>query len=165
MIIFETRLREIINLLPTLSDGSKVRHGNGTIDELNKFLTIPESIAKYPLIWLVTGKTNGNLNEISKVTRKTTLIIATKSIMQNELNNVILEKVLQENLSLIFDWLMIALSESGISHIIGNKFDYEFVPNYSINNNNNGIIDIWDAIELDLELSINDKKCINKINF
>lgn len=165
MIIFETRLREIVDLLPTLSDGSKVRHENGTIDVLNKFLTIPESQSKYPLIWLVTGKTDGNLNEKSKVTRKTTLIIATKSEMQNQLNGAIFDTVLAGNLSIIFDRLLIAFSESGISQIIDNKFSYEFIPNYSIFNNKNGIIDIWDAIELNLELSINDRKCINKINF
>lgn len=162
MIIFETRLREIIDLLPTLSDGSKVRHENGTIDVLNKFLTIPDNRSKYPLIWLITGKTNGNLNEKSKITRKTRLIIATKSVMQNELNGAIFDNVLQENLSIIFEWLLTAFIKSGITQIVDNKYDYEFKPNYSIFNNENGVIDVWDAIELNLELSMNDKICINK---
>jgi hypothetical protein len=165
MIIFETRLREIIDLLPVLSDGSKVRHDNGTIDVLNKFLTIPESQSKYPLIWLVAGKNDGNINEKSKITRKTRLIIATKSSNANELNGAIYEKDYAKNLSLIFDWLLIALAESGISQIVDNKYSYEFAPDYSIFDNKNGIIDVWNAIVLDLELEINDRPCINKINY
>lgn len=164
MIIFETRLQEIVNLLPVLSDGSKVRYDWGTIDKLNQYLTVIENKSKYPLIWLLESK-NNRTSKVNSIERKATIVIATKSVKPSEFNNYIFKKDFIDNLSIICDNLITAFYKSGISYIKDDAYTYEFKENYSILDNGNGVIDIWNVIVLEADIVINDK-CINqKIKF
>ena len=161
MIIFETRLQEIVNLLPVLSDGSKVRYDWGTIDKLNQYLTVIENKSKYPLIWLLESK-NNRTSKVNSIERKATIVIATKSVKPSEFNNYIFKKDFIDNLSIICDNLITAFYKSGISYIKDGAYSYEFKENYSILDNGNGVIDIWNVIVLEADIVINDK-CINQI--
>jgi hypothetical protein len=44
---------------------------------------------------------------------------------------------------------------------VNSKVDKELKPNYSINDNGKGLVTIWNAIVLDLEIELTDN-CINK---
>lgn len=161
MIIFETRLREIIDLLPVLSDNSKVRYNWGTIDKLNQYLTVTDNKSKYPLIWLLKEK-NYRRSKVNKIERKTKLVIATKSVTPNEFNDYIFKKDFIDNLNIICDNLITAFYKSGISYIKDDAYSYEFEENFSILDNGNGVVDIWNVIVFEADIVINDK-CINKI--
>ncbi len=54
--------------------------------------------------------------------------------------------------------------QSGISQIVSNEIERKFLPNFSVRENN-GEVDIWNVISLDLELAISDNSCINEIFF
>ena len=81
MIVFEEKLRELVALMPNNvnANGSfDIRYDWGTIDVLNKFLVLKESVSKYPLIWLVTSKDTDDLLR-NRVTRNARFVIATRS--------------------------------------------------------------------------------------
>ena len=78
MIVFEEKLRELVALMPQWNDTHTVRYDWGTIDVLNKFLLLKESVSKYPLIWLVTSKDTDDLLR-NRVTRNARFVIATRS--------------------------------------------------------------------------------------
>ena len=80
MIVFEEKLRELVALMPNNvnANGSfDIRYDWGTIDVLNKFLVLKESVSKYPLIWLVTSKDTDDLLR-NRVTRNARFVIATR---------------------------------------------------------------------------------------
>ena len=170
MIVFEERLGELVELLPDLTDASgntfDIRYNWGTIDVLNKFLLLKESQSKYPLIWLSTEQDDShNLNE-PFVKRTARIIIATRSDKQDEFNPFIYETDYKLILQPIADWLVQALQQSGASILNGNTFRSRRVPNFSINNNGNQVIDVWNAIVIDAEITFNNiTNCLNTINF
>ena len=56
--------------------------------------------------------------------------------------------------------LIKALRRSGISTIIDDVYNSEFVPNYSFEDSEGGLVDIWNAIVLNLEISfVTDYQC------
>lgn len=161
MIIFEEKMRELIELLPLLSDSSKVRYEWGTIDVLNKYLTIIDKKSKYPLIWLLTGKSEHNILS-SEITRNAKIVIATKSTNVNELNNFQYQNDYKNNLLIIEKWLITLFQKSGITKIEKNSYTNEISPNYSIITKENGVIDIWNAIIIEAKIIMKTNRCINQ---
>jgi len=158
--VFEEKFRELVPLLPDLSDGSKVRYEWGTIDVLNKYLTIIDNKSKYPLIWLVTGKSDG-FTQKQKIERKCRFIIATKSTDPNELNFFQYQKDFKDNLYVILDWFISLLQKSGITIIDDNEYSHEMMPNFSIQTKDNGILDIWNAINFECDITMLTDRCVN----
>jgi hypothetical protein len=56
--------------------------------------------------------------------------------------------------------LIKALRMSGISQIVNEVYNSEYKPNYSFNDSEGGLVDIWNAIELTIEISFDtDYQC------
>jgi len=171
MIVFEEQLERIVNILPSITDATSVvfpmNYNWGTIEVLNKFLLLPSEQSKYPLIWLVTGSDRNDKREPS-VTRKSRIIIATRSLNVNELNPFQYQNDFKVILQPIADNLLKALQLSGISRYDDRDFTSERVPNYSVTYRENqddktktNQIDIWNAIVLDIDLTFyNITNCI-----
>jgi hypothetical protein len=161
MIVFEEKLRELIALLPQTADGFTVRYDWGTLDVLNKFLLLPESRAKYPLIWLVSGSDTDNFTNKTN-TRRVSLVIATASNDVDQFNEMQYKTDYVNILLPIYEDLHTVLVKSGITILINDEITKELVPNFSFNRNEKGLIDIWNALFLNLEIVFDSKKCINK---
>jgi hypothetical protein len=171
MIVFEEQLERIVNILPSITDATSVvfpmNFGDGTIEELNKFLLLPSNQSKYPLIWLTIGKNQHDEREPS-VTRQARIIIATRSLNSNEFNSFQRKNDLDVILMPIANNLLKALQLSGISRYNDRDFTSEFLPNYSVTYREENEdkskaqqIDVWNALQLDLNITFyNVTNCI-----
>lgn len=153
MIVFEEKMRDLITLMPKWANTHPIRYDWGTIDVLNKFLILKESVSKYPLIWLVTSKDTDDLLR-NRVTRKARFIIATRSNDVEGFNNQQYQTDYLNILIPTYNNLITLLNSSGISKIVGSTIDKEMIPNYSFNDNGKGLITIWNAIVLDIEIEL-----------
>ena len=168
MIVFEERLGELVDVLPphintATATEFPIKYGWGTQDELNKYLALPRQDSPYPLIWLINGTDKENLSA-HEVRRQTQLLIATVSDKQSEMNPFIYQIDYKDVLVPVLENLIQCFTQSGISQIVRNEIERKFLPNFSVRENN-GEIDIWNVISLDLELAISDNSCINEIFF
>jgi hypothetical protein len=165
MIVFEEKIRELIDVLPHLENenGSfPIRYDWGTQDVLNKFLILKENVSKYPLIWLVTGlDTHDYISET--ITRKSRFVIATNSKDKEQFNEYQYQNDYSKILIPVYQNLITLLERSGITTIINQSINFELKPNYSVNDNGNGLITTWNALVVDVEIQINLKKCQNKL--
>lgn len=153
MIVFEEKLRELVALMPQWNDTHTVRYDWGTIDVLNKFLILKESVSKYPLIWLVTSKDTDDLLR-NRVTRNARFVIATRSNDTDGFNAQQYQTDYKEVLIPVYNDFITLLESSGITKIVGSTIDKELKPNFSLNDNGKGLITIWNALVLDLEIEI-----------
>lgn len=167
MIVFEERLGELFDLLPVVTDANdnefKPTFMWGTQDVLNKYLTLPMEQSKYPLIWLVNGEDNYDSMK-PNIRRETRLVIAMRSDKVDEFNPFIYETDYKMILNPVLDNVLTALQNSTISFFYDREFTVQRLPNYSVNNNGNGMIDIWNAIVLDCSIDINNQ-CLLPIKF
>jgi len=163
MIVFEEKIRELVALLPAHVDGSgtyPIRYDWGTVDVLNKFLVLPENVSKYPLIWLTNGRDTDD-TVWNTVTRNARLVIATRSTSVDKFNEFQVKNDYNNILIPVYQNFITVLEKSGICVIIDQKVDKELSPNYSVNDNGNGLITTWNALVIDLEIRIEGNKCIN----
>jgi hypothetical protein len=163
MIVFEEKLRELIALMPSNINANgefPIRYDWGTIDVLNKFLILKENVSKYPLIWLVTSKDTDDLLR-NRVTRNARLVIATRSNDVDGFNKKQYQTDYTNILIPVYNDFITLLNSSGVSKIVNSKVEKELKPNYSINDNGKGLVTIWNAIVLDLEIELTNN-CINK---
>ncbi len=166
MISFEESIRELVKQMPDFVDGNgsfPIRYDWGTIDVLNKFLLLKESVSKYPLIWLVTGtRTQDRVR--NTVSSKARFIIATRSNKVDEFNEFQYQTDYTKILIPVYENLIKVLDRSSISTITGDDHDCEFAPNYSFNNKD-GLITIWNALSVDIEVKIDGNYCLNTVKF
>jgi len=164
MIVFEEKLRELVALMPKWNDTHDVRYDWGTIDVLNKFLILKESKSKYPLIWLVTSKDTDDLLR-NRVTRQARFVIATRSNDVDAFNSTQYQTDYKSVLIPVYNDFITVLNSSGISKIVGSTIDKELKPNYSVNDNGKGLVTIWNALVLDLEIELIDGCIKENIKF
>ncbi len=163
MISFEEKIRELVKQMPDFVDGNgtfPIRYDWGTIDVLNKFLLLKENVSKYPLIWLVTGSRTQDVIR-NTVTSKARFIIATRSNKVDEFNEFQYQTDYIKILVPTYENFIKLLTRSGISRLIGDTNECEIVPNYSFNNKD-GLITIWNAISVDIEIEISGNQCIKQ---
>ena len=164
MIVFEEKIRELVALMPQWNSTHAVRYDWGTIDVLNKFLVLKESVSKYPLIWLVTSKDTDDLLR-NRVTRNARFVIATRSNDVDGFNYKQYQTDYKEVLIPVYKDFVTLLNSSGITKIVGSTIDKELKPNFSLNDNGKGLVTIWNAIILDLEVEIIDGCIKHNIKF
>jgi len=164
MIVFEEKLRELVALMPKWNGTHDVRYDWGTIDVLNKFLVLKESKSKYPLIWLVTSKDTDDLLR-NRVTRQARFVIATRSNDVDSFNAKQYQTDYKEILIPVYNDFITVLNSSGISKIVGSTIDKELKPNYSVNDNGKGLVTIWNALVLDIEVELTNGCIIENIKF
>jgi len=164
MIIFEEKLRELIALMPpitTANGSSSVRYDWGTEEVLNKFLVLKSTQNKYPLIWLInTEVTTDRVRNTA--TRSGQIIFATKTDDVDKFNEFQYKTSYSKVLIPTYDNFIKLMDRSGITTIIGDSDTYRFYPNYSINDNGKGLITVWNALVLDIEIKIDGNYCINE---
>jgi len=153
MIVFEEKIRELVALMPAWENTHTIRYDWGTIDVLNKFLILKESVSKYPLIWLVTSKDTDDLLR-NRVTRNARFVIATRSNDTDGFNAQQYQTDYLKVLIPVYNDFITLLNSSGISKIVNSSIDKELKPNYSVNDNGKGLITVWNTIVLDLEVEL-----------
>jgi hypothetical protein len=171
MIVFEEQLGRLISLLPTFTDANSntftVKYGWGDINELNKYMFV-NSTQIYPLIWLTAGEDTHDLNE-PNVKRNASIVIATKSLMQDELNPFQYNNDFKIILQPILNNLITALQRSGISMLKTDTIKTNRVVNYGVDfriANEIKTLDVWNAIVFDAEITFTSTTtCLNKIIF
>ena len=168
MITFEESLGKLIQLLPVVTIGDNdysIKYNWGTQEVLNKYL-ITNKENSYPLIWLIVGR---DTNEIKgkNISRNARIVIATRSMNKEEFNEFQFQTYYKEILHPIQLNLIKVLERSGISQIIDDTYNSEFVPNYSFQDEAGTLVDIWNAIVLNIEISFNtDYQCrIKQVKF
>jgi hypothetical protein len=167
MISFEEKMRELVALMPNLitdSGSFPIRYDWGTIDVLNKFLITKENVSKYPLIWLVTDSREQDRIR-NTVSSKARFILATRSVNVDEFNEFQYKNDYAKILNPVYDNFIKLLERSTTSTILSEKHECEIVPNYSFDKNKDGLITIWNALVIDIEVKIDGNKCINNVKF
>lgn len=169
MIVFETKLAEIFEQLPDLTDINenvfKPRFNWGTQDVLNKFIALPENVSKYPLIWLVNGSDDIETTKDVATRNNFRLILAKNSDVPNEFNDFQFKTDYDLILNPLLDNVIKALNRSGVSKIIDNKYSVERLPNYSEVTNESKTLAIWNATVFNCSLELRGDRCINNIKF
>jgi hypothetical protein len=164
MIVFEEKLRELIALMPqitTANGNSTVRYDWGTEDVLNKFLLLKSTQNKYPLIWLInTDVVTDRVRNTA--TRKGRIIFATKTDDVDKFNEFQYKTSYSKVLIPVYDNFIKLIERSGITKIIGDSDNYRLYPNYSINDNGKGLITVWNALVLDIEIQIDGDYCLKQ---
>jgi hypothetical protein len=161
MIVFEERLGEIMDFLPSITDANgndfKPFFNWGTQDVLNKYLALPKTQEVYPLIWLVTGIDEGKTNNTS-IIRDTRLILAMHSDKQDYFNPEIYKTDFKVVLNPLLNNVVKALEKSGISEIQDLKYKVERMPNYSVSTQGEKTktVDVWNAIVFDCKIRLKD---------
>ena len=168
MITFEESLGKLVQLLPNVTIGETdytIKYNWGTQEVLNKYL-ITNKENSYPLIWLIVGRDSNDIYN-KNISRNARIVIATRSMNKEEFNEFQFQTYYKEILYPIQINLIKALRRSGISTIIDDVYNSEFVPNYSFNDDNGILVDVWNAIVLNLEISfVTDYQCrIKQVKF
>lgn len=168
MIVFETGLASIFNQLPMITDVSgnvfKTRFEWGTQDVLNAFIAIPDTVSKYPLIWLVNGTESHNLSN-KRVNRRTKLVIAKESEAPNEFNGFIFKTEYENILNPVLENVIKAIERSGVSKLIDYDYQVQRLPNYSEVAKEGKTVAIWNAIVFEANIELRDDRCLKTINF
>lgn len=157
MIVFENRIAEIVETLPMIN-GFKVNYEwVKNAKEVNRYLLLKEQ--PYPVIFLISGKTNGVRTDdgvFQEVNRDAVFILATRELDTNLINSQRLESSYKNILNPLTELFIDSLENSSISRVSQNGFSVELIPNYE-NSTKNGQIDIWDAVRLQGEITINNQ--------
>jgi hypothetical protein len=166
MISFEEKIRELVKQMPAFVDGNgtfPIRYDWGTADVLNKFLLLKENVSKYPLIWLVTGSRVENRIR-NTVDGKARFVIATRSNRVDEFNEFQYQTDYIKILNPVYENFIKLLERSGITTITSEDHDLEIKPNFSFNDKD-GLITIWNALVIDIDVKIDGNRCINTVKF
>lgn len=152
MIIFEDRIEQLINLMPTI-EGYKTQFYWGK-DGTDLNLFISENKGKsYPLVYLVTSPetSKGNFSEVS---RKCKLVLFVQELKVSKLNTYRMLNSYANFLNPMAAYLIEIFDTSSVSRL-SDGYKLQRIPNYS-ESGKNAQIDKLDAIVLDVDLSIND---------
>lgn len=161
MITFEESLGKLVKLLPDVRIGAtdySIKYNWGTQEVLNKYL-ITNKENSYPLIWLIVGRDSNDIYN-KNISRNARIVIATRSMNKEEFNEFQFQTYYKEILHPIQINLIKVLRRSGISKIIDDVYNSEYKPNYSFRDEEGVLVDIWNAIELNLEIYfVTDYQC------
>lgn len=158
MITFEETLGKLVKMIPNIIVNEieySVQYNWGTQEVLNKYLIKFASSNRngiYPLIWLIVGKDNNDISA-KTINRNARIVIATRSLNKDEFNEFQFQTYYKEILYPIQQNLIKVLQRSGISEIKEDSYVSEFVPNYSFEDNKGTLIDTWNAIVLNIDIT------------
>lgn len=168
MITFEESLGKLIQLLPVVTIGDidySIKYNWGTQEILNKYL-LTNKENSYPLIWLIVGRDTKDARN-KNITRNARIVIATRSMNKEEFNEFQFQTYYKEILYPIEENLIKVLQRSGISSVTEDTYSSEYVPNYSFQDDNGTLVDIWNAIVINVEITFqSDYQCrIKQVKF
>ena len=154
MITFEEQLGKLVSLLPPVTIGEteySVNYNWGTQEVLNKYL-ITNKENSYPLAWLIVGRDTVDKNN-QTIRRNARIVIATRSQSKEEFNEFQFQSYYKEILNPVKENLIKAIERSGISHLTEDTYESEFIPNYSFQDAEGTLVDIWNAIVLNIDIT------------
>jgi len=161
MIVVEDILTTLFNDLPEIVVGNdcfKSIFEFGDVKDLNEFLKQEEK--KYPLIWLESGF-NESFND-EGVSISPNIVIATYGL-NTSLGN-------RDKLDINFKVVLIPVLELVLktferSNVVVFNGDYKITKYYNYGDMEaHETTDIWDAIKLELDITLKDD-CIKKVNY
>jgi hypothetical protein len=164
MITVEGTIKEIVETLPNVltNNVNKVNYTFGTTEQIIDYLKQKrnEHTTAYPLVMLETpieASYKFNQIEVSSLT----IIIATlsKSSMSNTER---LDTTFDKVLFVVKDNLIQALKQSGKTFITSDEIKQTLYFNYG--EQEHTATDVWDAIKIQIDITIKDK-CLRQINY
>lgn len=166
MIVVEERLRELFDLIPEIQVNSsnlkKPVFSWGKKEELNRWVEAYDS-GTYPLIWLLPAEeSHNNFSDLS--TRRIVLILATLETRRELFNAQRYQGSYKNVLNPLTDYVIKAFQKSSITRLINaNDITIFKEPNYS-EREENGTIDLWDAVRIECEVEFNNN-CLTTIKW
>ena len=167
MIIVEHKLRDVFNTIPeVLLNGSnttvKPFFSWGDKKALDKYIKGYQSNC-YPLIWLLPSEESEDRRN-NKITRKCVFILATLEVNVELYNAERFVNSYDNTLNPLSEYIKKSLDLSATTTILNVDSIKQFKqPNYS-DEGDNGTIDLWDAIRLEIEIEFNDN-CFRQIRW
>jgi hypothetical protein len=166
MIIVEYRLDEVFNTLPVIiNKGKEFKpvYNFGTHEDLLVFLIDKQRQNKtpYPLIWFETEKPGTGYDEIEMNVK---LILAVQSLPNISNKDRVLHYI-KPILEPVYENVLKALRLSGITSILNEE---NIVTTLYYNYTDAKLteaISVWDAIKVELTITVNEKEFLNCINY
>jgi hypothetical protein len=167
MIVTEYSIRDIIATIPSIQINQnlalKPKFHWGDEQELNRYIQVKKENS-YPLIWLLPTSERYEGSSFQNVIKDCSFVIATRETRKELFNDQRYIKTFDLVLNPLVDYLVQGLTTSNISDRDENEFDLFKHPNYSAESEENGTIDIWDAIKLDIRVKFKDNiNCLKPI--
>ena len=171
MIVTEHSIRDIIATFPSIQINRnlllKAKFHWGDEKELNRYIQLKKDNT-YPLIWLLP--TSDEYNDVGSnnqsVIKDCSFVIATRETRTELFNDQRYVKTFEVVLNPLTDYLVKGLTESNITERVGTEFSVFKHPNYSDDNTENGTIDLWDAVKLDINVKFkNNRECLKAISY
>lgn len=168
MIVVEERIRDVLVDLPKVVTDYKGtptefkhRFDWGSKEDLNILLAQEKQV--YPLIWLETGFSEDHKPNADEVSASVSIKIATYGLDTSLLNQQRLNLTFKDILIPVLDNIVKAFNRSNIVKL--DDFDYKITKFYNYGTGSSQeTTDIWDAIKLDINLTINND-CIKPVNY
>lgn len=167
MIVIEHKLREIFGTIPeVLLHGSNVTvkpfFSWGDKLALDKYIKGYQSNC-YPLIWMLPSKETED-RRANTITTRCVFILATLETNVELYNAERYVNSYDNTLNPLNEYVKQSLDLSATTRIVNPKEIEQFKrPNYS-DEEDNGTIDLWDAIRLEIEVEFNDN-CFKQIRW
>ena len=117
------------------------------------------------MIWLLPTSERYEGSSFQNVIKDCSFVIATRETRKELFNDQRYIKTFDLVLNPLVDYLVQGLTTSNISDRDENEFDLFKHPNYSAESEENGTIDIWDAIKLDIRVKFKDNINLIKGNY
>lgn len=154
MIVVQERLTTLFETLPLIG-GKQPYFDGGSKKYLNRLLSgyFKEGVAPYPLIWMLDSSETEN-ELVGYVEKRTTFILCTRNENIDMYTPQRLATTYKDVLIPLYDALLKSFKTGNIVVYDDESIDREFYPNYSVNEKENRVIDIWDALEVTLDLKI-----------
>lgn len=169
MIIFETELERLIDVLPQITDANSntfsINFDYGSPEVLAKYLSLKGKLS-FPLIWSEIQEDTNNLREPSVTRNNARIIIMNETQAPDEFNPYQYKYDFDLILQPIADNLLIALENSGISRINTQNIRTQRIPNYSMREIEKSLVYICNAIVITADITFTGlTSCLNQIQF
>jgi hypothetical protein len=170
MIVFETELGRLVDLLPQHTDARgtefPIKYGWGSAEDLGQYIE-KSGVNAFPLIWLELGRDTHNLRGATNTVKRNAKInIVSIAQMPEQFNPYQYQYDFKEVLQPIADNLISALTQSGISMVDLGNLNATKVTKFSMKQIDATLAYICNAIVLECEITFsNVTNCLNKIHF
>jgi hypothetical protein len=167
-IVVEDKLKEVFNYLPAITGSDSNNYVPifkvGDEKELLAFFAQSQGNTKYPLIWLVMPYLEEHINRNRVIIKNLSLILAVETsseLLNSERLDLTFKPILYKLLDNVLDVFTVS---NTIYH--DNTYNITKYSNYEHDEDGSGefggFVDIWDAIKLTIDVSIN-SNCLREI--
>jgi len=170
LIVTEHIIRAVVGTIPGIdlnpsNLGVKPKFHWGDEKELNRYVQLKKDNS-YPLIWLLPSPDNFEGGG-QHATKSCTFVIATRETDESLYNDQRYIKTFDLVLNPLTDYLIQGLTKSTLTDVITRDWTITKFPRYSADSDENGTIDIWDAVRLEIQVRFIDGNinCLKDISY